>query len=165
VVAFRIVQPIGAPPEYVVGWWLDYTSTDVQLTPGIVRRDVERLDDQRTYLRTTSVVGGRDRTTDGVVTRTGPVSWQMEGQVTSRDRIVSSMRSKYLVEPEVAGSRVIADFEFVGRTLSWRFAIWFSAPALRRRQRESFHDYADAIERDYAARGNAPPTGTAPPVA
>ena len=154
-VTFRIVQSIAAPPGFVVDWWLDYTPDDPQLTPGVVTRKVERLDDRRVHLRTTSEFGGRERTTDGVVTRTGPANWEMEGRVLSREKVVSSMRSKYVVEPEVAGSRVVADFEFVGRSLAWRLAIALSSRALQRRQLASFRDYAVAIERDFAAR--APP--------
>jgi len=162
VVAFRIVQRVAAPPAYVVGWWLDYSQTDVQLTRGIVERRVDRIDERRTHLRTTSVFGGRERTTEGIVTRTGPTTWVMEGHVSSRGRVVSSMRSAYRVEAEVAGSRVVTDFEFVGKTLGWRVAIAFASPALVRRQRASFRDYAAGIERDYRASGAGPSGGALP---
>ncbi len=155
-VAFRVVQPVAAPPEFVVDWWLDYSDEDPELTTGIVRRKVERLDDRRVHLSTTSEFGGRERTTDGVVTRTGPVSWEMEGRVLSSDRVVSSMRSTYTVERQASGSRVIADFEFVGRSLGWRLAIALSSVALRRRQRATFRDYAAAIEREFAAHRSGP---------
>jgi hypothetical protein len=168
-VAFRLEQPTVAPPEFVVRWWLDYSSDDPQLTNGIVHRTVERVDENHTRLSTTSDFGGRPRTTEGVVTRTGPTTWKMEGQVVSSGAVVSTMRTLYSVEPEVTGSRVVADFEFLGNTFAWRLAIGLSGYSLRRRQRQNFRDYAAAIERDYAAERRAErepnPAPTPPPAA
>ncbi|HTZ61547.1 MAG TPA: hypothetical protein VMC82_02740 [Thermoplasmata archaeon] len=148
-VRFRIDQPVRAPPEFVVRWWLDYSSEDVRLTDGLVDRTVTPLDPDRTRLSTTAEFGGRVRTTTGTVTRTGPRTWHMSGHVISSGVTVSTLQTGYTVLPDGRGSRVIADFEFVGRTWSWRLALAVSGYALRRRQRASFQDYAAAIERAF----------------
>lgn len=163
-VAFRIVQRIRAPPGFVVDWWLDYRSDDAALTRDTVQRTVDRIDDRRIHLTTTSEFGGRLRTTDGTVARTGPTSWHMTGHVSSDGLVVSTMQTAYAVEGTPDGCRVAAEFEFVGRTLPWRLALAVSGYALRRRQRAAFRDYAAAIERDYAARAaGAPPSPSVPP--
>jgi len=166
VVAFRIRQTVLAPPEFVVNWWLDYRADDPQLTPGLVHRSVERIDEQRVHLSTTAEFGGRLRTTDGTVTRTGPSRWQMTGHVISNGVVVSTLQTSYTVESVSNGSCVVADFEFLGRTLAWRVALAVSGSALRRRQRTAFRDYARAIELDFAARaGPAETPGTKGPPA
>ncbi len=155
-VSFRVTQQIHAPPPFVVDWWLDYSSDDVELTPGLSRRKVERIDENRIHLSTTAEFGGRLRTTDGTVSRTGPRSWHMTGHVVSNGFVVSTLQTSYSVEPRPEGSCVIADFEFVGRAFGWRLALAFSGYALKSRQRRAFRDYARAIERDFAARGASP---------
>lgn len=162
-VTFRIVQAVAAPPPYVIAWWLDYRAEDATLTPGTVRRSVERIDEHRVRLSTTNEFGGRLRTTDGTVTRTGPATWQMTGHVISDGRTVSTLQTSYTVEPSTEGSRVVADFEFLGRTWPWRLALAVSGYSLRRRQRRAFQDYARAIEQDFGA--GAVPVPLAPPAA
>jgi hypothetical protein len=162
VVAFRITKEIHAPPEYVVRWWLDYTSEDSQLSSGVVHRTVERLDENRVHLSTTTEFGGRLRTTDGTVTRTGPTNWHMTGHVISDGVVVSTLQTTYSVAPLPDGSRLDADFEFLGRTFAWKLALSVSGFALRRRQSKTFNDYVQAIETDFAASRSRPPTGVTP---
>jgi hypothetical protein len=156
VVRFRIVQEIRAPPAFVVNWWLDYRSDDPQLTPGLVRRKVERIDENRIHLSTTAEFAGRLRTTDGTVTRTGPANWHMTGHVISNGIVVSTLQTAYSVASTSIGSRVSADFEFVGRSLAWRLALAVSGYSLRRRQRTAFRDYARAIEQAYSVPTRPP---------
>ncbi len=160
-VTFRVVQPVAAPPPYVIAWWLDYREEDAALTPGFVRRSVQRIDSHRVHLSTTNEFGGRLRTTDGTVTRTGDAAWQMSGHVISDGRTVSTLQTSYWVEAAEEGSRVVADFEFVGRTWPWRLALSLSGVSLRRRQRRAFQDYALAIEKDF--RAGAVPIPLDPP--
>ena len=165
-VSFRLSQEIRAPPEFVVNWWLDYSTDDPGLTPGMMRRTVERIDANRVRLSTRTEFGGRVRTTEGTVARTGPTTWQMTGHVISSSVVVSTLQTSYVVDPTTDGSRVQADFEFVGKTIWWRLALAISGYSLRRRQRRSFEDFARAIERDHAAGrvpGGIPPSSTAPP--
>jgi hypothetical protein len=161
VVAFRVTQSVRAPTDFVVNWWLDYRSDDPSLTTGLVRRKVERIDENRIHLSTTAEFGGRLRTTDGTVTRTGPANWQMTGHVISNGVVVSTLQTTYQVESTPTGCRVLADFEFVGRTIPWRLALAVSGYSLRRRQRTTFRDYANAIERDYSAQ---PKPAASPPI-
>jgi hypothetical protein len=160
VVAFRITREIRASPEFVARWWLDYSADDPKLTAGQTHRSVQRIDANRVHLTTTTEFGGRLRTTDGTVTRTGPTSWQMTGHVISGGTVVSTLQSTYSIEPSSEGSCLYADFEFLGRTLAWKLALALSGYSLRRRQSRTFRDYIAAIESDFRASGPGPPVGT-----
>jgi Polyketide cyclase / dehydrase and lipid transport len=165
-VSFRITREIRAPPSFVVHWWLDYSPGDTQLDPGMVQRTVERIDADRVHLTTTTEFGGRLRTTEGTVTRTGPTTWLMTGHVISGGVVVSTLQSSYRVEPLADGSRLQAEFEFRGCTLPWKIALAVSGFSLRRRQTKTFRDYVLAIEAEFdASRGSssAEPPGRPPP--
>lgn len=164
-VAFRVSQEIGAPPVFVINWWLDYSTEDPRLTPGMTHRSVQRIDANRVRLSTTTEFGGRLRTTEGTVARTGATTWQMTGHVISNSVVVSTLQTSYVVDPTPDGSRVRADFEFVGKSFWWRLALAVSGYTLRRRQRRSFQNFARAIEKEYAAHRaptSVPSSGSGP---
>lgn len=162
-VSFRLTTEVRAPPEFVVHWWLDYSSGDTGLTSGMVHRSVQRIDENRVHLTTATEFGGRVRTTDGTVTRTGPRTWHMTGHVISDGVVVSTLQTSYAVEPLANGSRLQADYEFQGRTFPWRLALALSGYSLRRRQRRSFRDFVRAIETEFDASRSGPPPGTSKP--
>ena len=158
-VAFRITREIRAPPEFVIEWWLDYSAADTALTPGMLHRSVERIDANRVHLSTTTEFGGRVRTTDSTVTRTGPTSWHVTGHVISSGAVVSTLQTTYWVQPTPSGSTLRADFEFLGRSWTWRLTLALSGYALRRRQERSFRDYVAAIEIEYEKSRGRPSVG------
>ena len=85
----------------------------------------------------------------------------MTGHVLSGGVVVSTLQSSYSVEPTVDGSRLHADFEFLGRTFAWRLAIAVSGYFLERRQGKTFRDYVEAIETEYDASRAASRSGAA----
>jgi hypothetical protein len=165
-VRFEVVLDIRAPPEYVADWWLDYATEDKDIAPGMARRDVERVDAKTVRLTTHSEFGGNIRTTSGTVTRTGPTAWHMTAHVSSGGRVVSSTQTAYTVEPAPGGSRLRAEFEFIGRSIPWRIALLFARPSLRRDRLKAFRVYAEAIAEGFAAgRPAVGPTFAPPPTA
>jgi hypothetical protein len=172
-VTFRVTREIRAPPRFVSDWWWDFSPTDRTITPGMVRREVKKLDERTVRLTTESQFGGQIRTTAGTVTRTGPDSWHITGHVFSGGKVVSTLQTHYTVEPTVDGSRLRADFEFVGRTLPWKIALALSGFSLRRDRRKMFEGYARAIEEEFvgSSSGDGPGAprsqvrpGSSPPV-
>jgi hypothetical protein len=161
-VSFRVAIDVRAPPEFVVDWWLDYTSKDPELGARMKGREVEKIDDRTVRLRTDSEFGGRIRTTAGTVTRTGPSSWHMTAHVSSEGKVVSTAQTSYSVRPSSDGSRLEAEFEFQGRTLPWRLVLFLSGFTIRRDRVRSFNAYARAIESDYAAIRAEPTTAAVP---
>ncbi len=89
----------------------------------------------------------------------------MTGHVISEGVVVSTLQSTYSVAPTPDGTRLDADFEFLGRTLAWRLALSVSGYALRRRQSRTFRDYVEQIETGFDASRARPTTGAAPAVA
>jgi hypothetical protein len=166
-VNFRLSTEIRAPPRFVADWWWDYTPTDAAITPGMVGREVEKVDDRTVRLTTHSQFDGHIRTTSGTVTRTGPASWHITGHVSSGGEVVSTLQTTYSVEPTSQGSRLLAEFEFVGRTLPWKLALALSRYSLRRDRRRVFLHYARTIEEEYATRTSGrcmdPPVERSPP--
>jgi len=156
-VTFRVAVEIDAPPAFVVDWWLDYSADDPALAPGMVHRDVERIDANTVRLSTQSEFGGHVRTTSGTVTRTGPTSWHMSAHISSGGEVVSTTQTSYTVEPTAAGSRLRAEFEYVGRTAPWRLALFFARFTLRRDRLRTFRAYARSIEHDFRVHQSAPP--------
>jgi hypothetical protein len=163
VVRFDIELDIRAPPKFVVDWWWDYSAQDAAITPGMARRDVEKIDDNTIRLTTLSEFGGNIRTTAGTVTRTGPASWHMSAHVSSGGKVVSTVQNGYIVDPTATGSRLRADFEFRGRTIPWRLALLLSKFSLRRDRIRTFRIYVREIEADFAVGTVAPPAPAAPP--
>lgn len=157
-VTFRVATKIRAPPQFVSDWWWDFSPADAAITPGMVGRDVEKLDDHTVRLTTHTQFGGHLRSTSGTVTRTGPASWHITGHVSSRGAVVSTLQTTYSVEPMPPGCRLWAEFEFVGRTLPWRLALSLSRYSLRRDRVRTFERYAREIEAEYASN----PTGHRP---
>lgn len=149
-VAFRVTTEIHAPPQFVADWWWDYRPTDPEISPGMASREVVKVDDRTVRLTTQTQFDGHIRTTAGTVVRTGPSSWHITGHVSSGGEVVSTLQTTYRVEPTEDGSRLLADFEFVGRTLPWRLALAFSRYSLRRDRRRMFAGYARSIEQEYA---------------
>lgn len=172
-VSFRVATEVRAPPQFVVDWWWNYTPDDAQLVSGTRGREVERVDERTIRMSSQAEFGGRVRTTKGTVTRTGPATWHLTAHVSSGGTVVSTLQTSYLVEPAIDGSRVLADFEFVGRTLSWRLVLYLSQSRLRRDRIQSLQTFARAIETEYAAAragpvpapaGGVRPDEPAPPV-
>jgi hypothetical protein len=164
-VRFEVALDIRAPPQYVADWWLDYSSEDRELAPGMARRDVERIDANTVRLTTHSEFGGSVRTTAGTVTRTGPTSWQMTAHVSSGGRVVSTTQTSYSVGPAADGSRLTAQFEFLGRSIPWRIALVFARFSLRRDRLRAFRAYAGEIERGFASGEPAVAPPAPPPPA
>jgi hypothetical protein len=162
-VRFEVAVDIRAPPQYVSDWWLDYSPDDRTLAPGMARRDVERIDANTVRLTTQSDFGGHVRTTTGTVTRTGATRWHMTAHVSSNGQVVSTTQTSYSVEPRANGSRLRAEFEFLGRSLPWRIALLFARFSLRRDRLRAFRSYARAIETGFAA--GEPPVSSAPAAA
>jgi hypothetical protein len=150
-VRFEVAVDIRAPAQYVTDWWLDYASEDRELAPGMARRDVERIDSNTVRLSTQSEFGGNIRTTSGTVSRTGPTSWHMTAHVSSGGRVVSTTQTTYSVETRGDTSRLVAEFEFLGRSIPWRIALLFARFSLRRDRLRAFRAYARTIEAGYAA--------------
>ncbi|MGI0071606.1 MAG: hypothetical protein ACRECT_06025 [Thermoplasmata archaeon] len=159
--AFDVEMEVKAPPQFVVDWWWDFSSDDAAITPGMIRREVEHLTDRTVQLTTYSEMGGRERKTVGIVTRTGPFSWQLLANVTSGVNVASTLRTSYSVAPDPAGSVVRARFEFQGRTVMWRFLLSLARRSIREDRVRSFASYVTAIEADYS-RSKTP--GAAAPV-
>jgi hypothetical protein len=150
-VTFRVTTEIHAPPQFVADWWWDYRPTDPAISPGMASRDVEKVDDRTVRLTTHTQFDGHIRTTSGTVVRTGPARWHITGHVSSGGEVVSTLQTTYVVEPTEDGSRLLADFEFVGRTFPWKLALLLSRYSLRRDRRRMFAGYAASIEEEYAA--------------
>ncbi|HTW39403.1 MAG TPA: hypothetical protein VMF04_00880 [Thermoplasmata archaeon] len=166
-VRFDVSIDIGAPPTYVADWWLDYAAEDKDLAPGMARRKVERVDANTIRLSTLSEFGGNVRTTVGTVTRTGPTRWHMTAHVSSGGKVVSTTQTSYSVDGAPGGSRLLAEFEFVGRSIPWRIALLFARFSLRRDRLRAFRAYADAIGKGFRAGlpAVAPPAAEPPPPA
>jgi len=158
-VSFRVSTDVRAPPGFVVDWWWNYSPDDSPLAPGMTGREVERVDERTIRVASRVEFGGRIRTTNGTVTRTGPASWQLSAHVSSGGKVVSTLQTSYVVEPAVDGSRVLADFQFVGRTLSWRLVLFLSQSRLRRDRIQSLETFARAIETEFAASPSGPAAG------
>ncbi len=162
-VSFRVETEVRAPLPFVVDWWWDFSSEDPAITPRMVRREVQRIDDRTVRLTTQTEFGGSIRSTAGTVTRTGPASWHMTGHVSSGGVVVSTLQTSYSVESTAEGSRVTADFEFHGRTLPWRIVLGLSRYTLRRDRARIFRGYAEAIEADFEAERSSWSSGTSTP--
>ncbi|MGA8542843.1 MAG: hypothetical protein WB947_04800 [Thermoplasmata archaeon] len=159
-VRFAVEIEIEAPPKFVVDWWWDYSPQDASIAPGMVRRDVEKVDENTVRLTTHSEFGGNIRTTMGTVTRTGPTSWHMSAHVSSGGKVVSTVQTEYVVEPTATGSHLSTHFDFRGITIPWRIALVLSKFSLRRDRLRTFRVYAQAIEQDFA-QGASPAPGAA----
>jgi hypothetical protein len=164
-VSFRVATDVRAPPGFVVDWWLEYSPEDASAAQGPGREAV-RIDDRTVQLRTHSEVGGRVRSTVGTVVRTGATTWRMTAHVFSGDAAVSSLQTAYSVAATLDGSRVEADFEIRGLTLSWRVALSMARFFLRRDRVRSLRGCARAIEEEFARPANVRAVGStgAPPV-
>ncbi|MGI0130765.1 MAG: SRPBCC family protein [Thermoplasmata archaeon] len=158
-VHFRVTTEIRAPPQFVADWWWDYSPTDQSITPGMAGREVERVDDRTVRLTTHTQFDGHIRTTIGTVTRTGPANWHITGHVSSGGHVVSTLQTSYFVAPTSDGTRLEADFEFVGRTFPWKLALAFARFSLRRDRARTFRQYARLIEGEFAADPSARPPG------
>jgi hypothetical protein len=160
-VSFRIGSEIRAPPEFVVNWWWDPSRADAPLTPGTIGREVVRVDERTIRVTSHSEFGGRVRTTVGTMTRTGPAAWHLTAHVYSNGVVVSTVQTAYTVEPMGGGSRIFADFEFVGRTLSWRIVLYLSRSSLRRDRFRALQSVVGSIEDEFATHPSRPLSGTA----
>ncbi|MGA8302638.1 MAG: hypothetical protein WA691_00270 [Thermoplasmata archaeon] len=155
---------VRAPPDFVVDWWLEYTPEDASVAQGAGQEAV-RIDDRTVRLSTRSEVGGRVRSTVGTVVRTGATTWRMTAHVFSGDSAVSTLQTAYSVAATVDGSRVEANFEIRGLTLTWRVALSTARFFLRRDRVRSLERCARAIEQEFArpARGRAVGAPGSPP--
>lgn len=148
---FTVVMEAQAPPAYVVAWWTDFQAADAGLTPDVTRRVVQRLDERRTHVVTDLTVQRRRVQLDCVVTLESPTSWRLEGELRWKGRPFAHESTSFSVEPSGAGTRLTAEFHFVGTSLWNGILVALNSGGARRSRVEAYAGYREAINRDFAA--------------
>lgn len=154
---FPVRFEIRAPPDFVVDWWLDYGESDRSIDPGIIQRTAVILPDGRFHVVTDGRHGRRETRTDGIVTRTGQLTFHEDAVVSAHRRPIADLTIDWIVESRPSGSRLTAQFKFRGRGL-YRLALPLFGKRLRRDREEAYAHFAKAIDEDFAKRSAVMPS-------